>query len=79
LKLKLINVDELMSLKTYHFTNKKNDFAEVSENLVRYKSENNFLLDFQNNYVRCSSIIGHAAKSFDILATDLSVHNYLIA
>jgi len=25
------------------YTNEKNDFAEVSENLVRYKSENNFV------------------------------------
>jgi len=34
-------------------------------------------LDYQNNYVERSSIIGDAAKSFDILATSLSVlHNY---
>jgi len=25
------------------YTNEKNDFAEVLENLVRYKSENNFV------------------------------------
>jgi len=41
LKLKLINVDELMSLKIYVLY-EKNDF-EVSKNLVRYKSENNFV------------------------------------
>jgi len=29
----------------------KNDFAKVSKNLVRYKSENIVLLDHQNNYV----------------------------
>jgi len=42
-------------------------------------SENNFvgrLLD-QDNYVECLSIDDNAAKSFDILATSLSVsHNY---
>jgi len=35
------------------------------------------LLDHQNNYVGNSSIMSNAAKSFDILTTNLSVlHNY---
>jgi len=35
------------------------------------------LLDHQNNFVGTLKIINNAAKSFDILATDLSVlHNY---
>jgi len=35
------------------------------------------LLDYQNNYVERSSIMGNAVKSFDILAIDLSIlHNY---
>jgi len=38
------------------YTNEKNDFAKVSENLVRYKLKI-ILLDFQNNYVRHSSIM----------------------
>jgi len=28
---------------TYRYYREKNDFAEVSKNLVRYKSENNFV------------------------------------
>jgi len=35
------------------------------------------LLDYQNNYVRNSSVMSNAAKNFDILATSLNVlHNY---
>jgi len=35
------------------------------------------LLDYQNDYVGRSSIMSNAVKSFDILATSLSViHNY---
>jgi len=43
----------------------KNDFAEVSENLDRYRSENNFV-GHQNNYVECLSGNDNVAKNFDI-------------
>jgi len=47
----------------------KNSFTEVSKNLIRYSSE--------NNYVGNSSMMSNAAKHFNILATSLSVlHNY---
>jgi len=34
------------------------------------------LLDFQNDYVERLSIDDNAAKNFNILASNLSVHNY---
>jgi len=44
-------------------------FAQISKNLGRYRSENNF--------VGNSSLMSNAAKSFDILTIILSVlHNY---
>jgi len=39
----------------------ENNFAE-SKNLTRYRFENNLLLDYQNYYVGCSSIMSNAAK-----------------
>jgi len=44
---------------------------EVSRNLARYKSKNNFV--GQNNYVE--TLKHNAAKSFNILATGV-LHNY---
>jgi len=29
----------------------KNDFVEVSKNLAKYRSGNNFVLKYQNNYI----------------------------
>jgi len=47
---------------------RKNSFVEISKNLTRYKSENN---------VEYLNINNNAAKSFNILATDLNIlHNY---
>jgi len=48
---------------------RKNDFAEVSKNL---DIDLKIISDYQNNYVRKSSIISNA-QSFDILAINLSV------
>jgi len=69
---------------TYNFLNlhkklyEKINFTEISKILARYKKY--ILLDCQINYVRCSSIMSSAAKSFDILATNLSIlHNYFNA
>ena len=42
----------------------KNDFAEVSKNLDRYKSENNFVGLSKNNYVGNSSMMRNATKYF---------------
>jgi len=55
----------------------KNGSVEISENLARYRSENN-LLDHQNIYVeRLSVDDSNAANSFNILATSLNIlHNY---
>ena len=55
-----------------------NDFAEISENLTKYRSKYNFV-GLQNNCA--GSMMSNAAKSFDILATSLSIliiilHNY---
>jgi len=48
----------------------KNDFAEISKNLGKYRSTNNFI--DQNNYVRNSN---NAAKNFDIPETSV-LHNH---
>jgi len=53
-------------------------FAEISQNLVRYRSEiNNFIRNYQNNYVGCSSwllechnFLRHCLSCLDFL------HNY---
>ena len=56
------------------FIHENNDLVEVSKNLTRYRSENNFV--HQNNYVKCSSIDDNTTKGFNILATSLNVlHN----
>jgi len=39
--IELIGIDLIRMLKNW--LNKKNDFAEISKNLARYKSENNFV------------------------------------
>jgi len=45
----------------------------ISNNLVRYRRENNY----QNNYVRNSNMMSNAAKNVDILITSLSIlYNY---
>jgi len=47
----------------------KNNFAEVSKNLVRYRSENKSVkLSNYYNYVANSSMMSNT-ESFDILAT----------
>jgi len=49
----------------------KNDFAEISNNLTRYRFEDNFV-ELSNNYVgkcmRC--MMSNAAKHCDISAID---------
>jgi len=52
----------------------KDDFAEVSKNLDRYRSE--IILNHQINYVENSSIINNAAKSFHIIAIFFSYTLY---
>ena len=47
----------------------RNDFAKVSKNLVRYKSENNF--------VRPSKYVGYAQASYWLLNTFYSVAYYI--
>jgi len=42
------------------------NFTEISKNLNKWKSKNNFV-DYQNNYVENSNMISNAAKSFDSL------------
>jgi len=50
----------------------KNSFAEISKNLIRYRSKNNFVRP-QNDY----SLIDDNVKNFNILATSSSVlYNY---
>jgi len=44
----------------------------VSKNLIRFRSENNFV-ESSNDYIESSSIRSNVAKSFDILTTSLSV------
>jgi hypothetical protein len=51
---------------------KKNNFTVVFKNLAGHRSENNFTLDYQSDYVRHSSVMITAVKSFDILTTSLS-------
>jgi len=52
----------------------KNDFVDIFKNLVKYRSENKYLLlDHQNNDVGHSNIIRNATKNFDILTIRLSV------
>jgi len=42
----------------------KNGSAEVSKNLVRYRSENNFVEIHQNNYIECLNVDDKVAKKF---------------
>jgi len=55
-------------------------FVEVSENLIRFKFlyrmiQKMILLNHQNNYLERLKV-DKAAKSFDILATSLSILHY---
>jgi len=62
-------------LLTPIWLHEKNSFAKVSKNLPRYRSENIFVINHWNNYVR--SIDDNAVKNFNILVTSSSVlHNY---
>jgi len=47
---------------------RKNDFAKVSKNLIRYRSVKIILLDYQNYYVEHLNIMSNVAKNFEILA-----------
>jgi len=64
----------------YRYLHGNNDFAKESKNLVRYRSENNFVEYYQNNYLEIilNMINNNVAKSFDNLPTSLCVilHNY---
>jgi len=53
----------------------KNDFAEGSTILLDTNLKT-ILLDCQNNFVETLKIMNNAVNNFDILATNLSVHNY---
>jgi len=50
----------IIKLYNYICMHEKNDFVEVSKNLIR--SENNKLLLKQNNYVEYSSIMSNTSK-----------------
>jgi len=55
----------------------KNDFAEASKNLTRYRSGKIILLNQQKNYVERLNIFDNVAQYFNIPSTDLSLlHNY---
>jgi len=62
------------SFNTIELLRSKNDFAEVSKNLARYRSEN------RNNYRRIIvgrlSVDNNAAKSFNIPVSSNILHNY---
>jgi len=45
----------------------KNGFTKISNNLARYRSENN-LLDHLNNYVTCLNVDNKAVENDNILA-----------
>jgi len=56
----LFNSDD----EKHNFLHWKNDFAEVSKNLAKYRSER-ILSNHQNNYVGNSSMTSDTVKSFD--------------
>jgi len=61
------------NIKLFHFT--KNDFPEISKNLAMDLKI--ILLNYQNYYVKRSSIMNNAAKNFDTLAISLGIlYNY---
>jgi len=46
---------------------RKNDFTKFAYlKIYRYRSENSFVSDHQNNYVRNSNMMSNVANSFDI-------------
>jgi hypothetical protein len=56
----------------------RNNFTAASKNLARYRSENNFVLGHQNNYVERFKRDNAAANSFDISATELTIlYNFI--
>jgi len=58
-----------------HQIHGRNDFAEGSKILLDLDLKI-ILLDHQNSLVGILKIMNNAAKSFDILATNLSAFNY---
>jgi len=59
------------------FLRGKNNLAEIFTNLATDTDLKIILSNYQNNYVKRSSVTSKVAKNFDILATSLSViHNY---
>jgi len=55
--LKSLLVDCISILKPILFLEYKNDFFETLKNLDKYRSENNFIVLDQNNYIGNSSMI----------------------
>ena len=56
------------------FIYKKNDFAEISKNLAKYRSENNFV---ESSKIYSKHVVNNAAKNVNIVANSLSVlRNY---
>jgi len=64
--MKLIALNAMLSFK--YITRKKNDFAEISENLARYRSKNNCWI-IKIIIGKSSQIVMSNAKSFDILVS----------
>lgn len=54
------------------FIRRKNDFTAVFKNLVTNRSENNFMLNHQNNYVEYPSMI-MLLHNFAILVIKLNI------
>jgi len=59
-------------VQTLQISYEKNGFAEISKNLVKYTDLIIILFNYQNNYVRRSSVMGNAAKNFDFLTISLN-------
>jgi len=65
-KIKIYNFAVCTTLKIFfYFYTERNSFAEGFKNLARYRSENIFVIDLQNNYME--SVDDNTARSFNIL------------
>jgi len=60
----------------YRYLYEKNDFAEVSKNLVTDLKI--ILLDYQNNYVRRSNCLLYNKKYFVLVSKIVSVETFVL-
>jgi len=70
-----VHVDVLKIKRDCIKLHERNDFAEESKILLNINLKI-ILLDHQNSLVGILKIMNNAAKSFDILATNLRAFNY---